>query len=311
VTRVEPFAATHADEWDALVARSANGTLLHTRRYLGYHGDRFADRSLLVRDDDGTLVAVVAAALDPDDPGCVVSHPGITYGGLVHLPSFRGADVLEALRACVSEWGADRVVYKPVPRVFHRAAAQDDVWALHVLGARRARCDLSWAVDLTGAMTWSGNRRRAATKALSTCEVGDDPDALDTFWSVLDASLTERHGVRPVHTPDEMRDLMARCPGEIAVHVARLDGAVVAGAVVYVAGAAWHSQYLASNDAGRAVGALDGVIAYGIERARAAGARWYDFGISNEDRGRTLNTGLYFYKTSFGGGSVAFEQYEL
>jgi hypothetical protein len=303
---VRPYEASDADAWDDLVGRAANGTLLHTRRYLGYHGEKFADRSLVVL-RDGRPEAVLPAALDPDDPACVVSHPGVTYGGLVHLPSFRGMAVVDALRAAAAHWQAERVLYKPVPHVFHRAAAQDDLWALFLLGATRYRTDLSWAVDLTGPMTWTGNRRRSATKA--PVEVARDDAALAAFWAVLEASLGERHGVRPVHTAAEMADLMRRCPDEIALHVARRDCAVVAGAIVYVAGAAWHTQYLAASPEGRSCGALDAVIAYGVDAARAAGARWYDFGISNEDRGRSLNEGLFFYKSSFGGGSVVHEFY--
>jgi hypothetical protein len=307
---VRPYDAADAAAWDDLVARSANGTLLHTRRYLGYHGDRFADRSLVVL-DGGRPAAVLPAALDPSDPACVVSHPGLTYGGLVHPPSFRGTAVRAALDAALAHWSAARVVYKPVPHVFHRAAAQDDLWALFVLGAKRFRVDLSWAVDLTGPPAWTGNRRRAAAKAAAAVDVTRDDDAVEELWAVLTESLAERHGVRPVHTAAELAELLERCPGEIAVHVARRDSAVVAGAVVYVAGAAWHTQYLTSGAAGREVGALDAVVAYGIDAAREAGARWYDFGISNEDAGRTLNEGLYFYKSSFGGGSVVHEQYEL
>jgi hypothetical protein len=307
---VEPYTESQAAAWDDVVDRAANGTLLHTRRYLGYHGDRFADRSLVVL-DDGRPVAVLPAALDPDDGGCVVSHPGVTYGGLVHLPAFRGASVLNALKACLAQWQADRVLYKAVPHVFHRAPAQDDLWALYLLGARRIRCDLSWAIDLGSPMTWTGNRRRSAAKAAALVELRDDPQGLDEFWDVLTETLTGRHGVAPVHTAAEMRELMTRCPGDIRVHVARQDGAVVAGSVIYVAGTAWHSQYLAASAAGRAVGALDAVIAFGVEAARTAGARWYDFGISNVDNGRTLNEGLYFHKASFGGGSVVHEFYEL
>jgi hypothetical protein len=307
---VSPYSADDAAVWDDIVERAANGTLLHTRRYLGYHGDRFADRSLLVL-ESGRPVAVVAAAVDPDDERCVISHPGITYGGIVHLASLRGSGVAAALTAALAEWRADRVVYKPVPHVYHRVPAQDDLWALYLAGATRKRCDLSWAIDLSAPMTWTGNRRRAVTRATAQLELADDPDSLPELWSILTAVLDVRHGVTPVHTLAEMQDLMVRCPGEIRVHVARQAGEVVAGSVVYVAGAAWHSQYLASSDIGRRVGALDAVVSFGIEQARVSGARWYDFGISNEDRGRVLNEGLYFYKSSFGGGSVVHEQYQL
>jgi hypothetical protein len=305
---VSPYSADDAAVWDDIVERAANGTLLHTRRYLGYHGDRFADRSLLVL-ESGKPVAVVAAAVDPDDEHCVVSHPGITYGGIVHLASFRGAVVQDALEACLHQWAADRVIYKPVPHVIHRVPAQDDLWALYMAGAVRTRCDLSWAVDLSTPMAWSGNRRRAVSKALATVQITEDQTALPQLWDIVTQVLADRHGVRPVHTLDEMRDLLERCPQEIRVHVARLQDRVIAGSVVYRVGAAWHSQYLASSPEGRELGALDAVVSFGIEAARSAGARWYDFGISNVKG--LLNEGLYFYKSSFGGGSVAQEHYEL
>jgi hypothetical protein len=108
-----------------------------------------------------------------------------------------------------------------------------------------------------------------------------------------------------------MRDLMKRCPGEIRLHTARRAGEVLAGAIVYVVGAAWHSQYLAASQEGRSLGALDAVIGFGIDAARGAGAATYALGTSSEDGGRRLNDGLYFYKSSFGGGSVAHEFYRL
>ncbi len=58
-------------------------TFLHTRRFLAYHQDRFKDVSLLLANDKG-IVGLFPAALDPAEARTVVSHPGITYGGLLH-----------------------------------------------------------------------------------------------------------------------------------------------------------------------------------------------------------------------------------
>jgi hypothetical protein len=41
------------------------------------------------------------------------------------------------------------------------------------------------------------------------------------------------------------------------------------------------------------------------------GARYFDFGVSNEQEGRILNEGLYRFKTSFGAGGVAQEFYKV
>ena len=56
-----------AAAWDDLVARSANGTILHTRKFLAYHGDRFRDRSLVVTKSNGKLAGVLDARREGDD----------------------------------------------------------------------------------------------------------------------------------------------------------------------------------------------------------------------------------------------------
>ena len=96
-TAVRGYEPEDAKVWDALVARSSTGTMMHTRRFISYHGDRFRDRSLMVEDRRGKVVGVFPAAEDPADSEMVVSHPGLTYGGLVHDGSLRGASMVEAL----------------------------------------------------------------------------------------------------------------------------------------------------------------------------------------------------------------------
>src|SRR5258705_7003976 len=78
------YARGAAAAWDEFVARAPMATLLHTRRYLSYHGERFSDVSVLLVDERQRVIAVFPAALDPDDDKCVISHPGVTYGGIVY-----------------------------------------------------------------------------------------------------------------------------------------------------------------------------------------------------------------------------------
>jgi len=53
--------AGKADEWNAFVAKSKNGTFLFDRRYMDYHADRFSDHSLMCY-HDGKLFAFLAKA---------------------------------------------------------------------------------------------------------------------------------------------------------------------------------------------------------------------------------------------------------
>src|SRR5688500_10265929 len=84
---VRSFGENESGIWEALVAQAINGTFLHTRRFLGYHGARFIDRSVLLEVEGKIAGALPAAITSPADTQ-MSSHPGATFGGLILDPSF-------------------------------------------------------------------------------------------------------------------------------------------------------------------------------------------------------------------------------
>ena len=303
-----------AERWDAFCAEAYGATFLHTRRFLSYHGDRFTDRSL-VFEDAGRWLGVLPAAESLSQPELVVSHPGITYGGVLHHGALRGEGMLGALQAASAHYAASgyrTLHYKPVPHIYQRAPAQDDLYALFRLDAKRVRCDLSSCIDLAHPLPISERRRRALKKAQRaglTLETG--APLADELWPVLEANLAQRHDQKPVHSLAQIRLLLERFPQAIRIHVARLEKQVIAGTVLFIAGAVSHTQYIASNALGHETGALDLVFDQQIREARAMNCDHFDFGISNEDQGRSLNLGLHRFKSEFGAGGVVHEFYEI
>lgn len=308
------YTPADAELWDAFCAEACGATFLHTRRFLSYHGDRFTDRSLIF-EAGAHWLGVLPAAQSPSRPDLVVSHPGITYGGVLHDGALRGEAMLEALQAAREHYAAAgyaTLLYKPVPHVYHRAPAQDDLYALFRLDAQRVRCDLSSCIDLAHPLRLSERRRRALKKAQRaglTLESG--AHLADELWPVLEANLAERHDQKPVHSLNEIRLLLERFPQAISITVARLEKQAIAGTVLFIAGGVCHTQYIASNALGHETGALDLVFDRQIQEARDMRARYFDFGISNEDGGRSLNVGLHRFKSEFGAGGVVHEFYEI
>jgi hypothetical protein len=313
--RVAPYSPEHDEAWDRLVEQAPMGTFLHTRRFLSYHGDRFADRSLMLYDERDVLAGVLPAAVDPDDASWVVSHPGITYGGLVHAGLLTGGpaiDALRAIRAHLAAGGYRGLRYKAVPVVYHRRPATDDRYALHAAGATLARCDLSCAVDLEHPGRRGSQRARGLKRALKAgVELRDGVAVAEAFWPVLERVLADRHGLRPVHSLPEILELSRRFPEQVRFVVAELDGEVVAGTVLFCVATAHHAQYIAAAPRGTEVGALDLLFDRCIARAAEDGARYFNFGVSTEQGGRVLNRGLHAFKAGFGGGGVVQEVFEL
>jgi hypothetical protein len=312
---VRPFAEQDANSWDELASESWNGTFLHERRFLAYHGDRFRDLSCVVEDDRKRIIGVFPAAFHPTDALTVVSHPGLTYGGLIHKGGLRGVALLDALQdicALYREMGLQRLLYKPVPYIYHTVPSAEDLYALFRLGAVRYRCDLSAAIDLDARQKPSALRRRDLAKARKAClNMTSGPERLEPFWSVLEANLKTKHGTRPVHTLEEITYLQNRFPEQIRCVTAAMGQRVLAGVVLFETPRVVHVQYSASTAEGNSVGASTAVMNHVIGDGTRCEARYFDFGVSNEQEGWILNEGLYRFKASFGAGGVAHEFYEV
>jgi hypothetical protein len=202
--------------------------------------------------------------------------------------------------------------YKVVPNIYHIVPAADDLYALFRLGAVRYRCDLSAAIDLDSRQTPSALRLRNLGRARKAgVRVASGPRYLEPFWTVLEENLRTRHNARPVHSLEEITFLQSRFPQQITCMVGTLEDCVVAGVVVFHSPRVGHVQYSASTPAGNSVGASTLVMDYAARESADLGARYFDFGISNEQEGRILNEGLFRFKTSFGAGGVVHEFYEV
>lgn len=312
---VVSYTEDYTEEWDNFLATSFNGTFLHSRRYLSYHGSRLKDASLLILDDKNNLVGILPAAADPDDPTIVISHPGITYGGLIHATRLRGARLLNSFESILETYsglGFKNFIYKSIPRVYQLVPSEDDLYALFRLGAERTRCDLSTAINFNQREVPSDRRKRAFKKAIkSGIMIRTKYDNLKAFWEVLSENLSQRHGVAPVHTFEEMWELGCRFPKNITLVTGFFGDQLVAGTIVFRTKQTDHTQYLASSELGKTTGALDLLVESCIERAINDGKRFFSFGISSESSGKVLNEGLNDFKVEFGGGGIVHEFYRI
>lgn len=312
---VRGFAPEHTGTWEDLVGRSGTGTFMHTRRFISYHGDRFQDRSLLLEDRHGKIVGVFPAAQDLADPELVVSHPGLTYGGLVHDVTVRGEAMIAALTEIAGHYrglGYRRLRYKSVPAIYRSASCADDEYALFRLGAHRYRRDLSAAIDLDnrGQVSQSRPRRRRKAEAAGVT-ARESWDEIADYWQVLAENLADRHGAAPVHSLAEITLLHDRFPGNILLVSGWIGNELAGGILAFLAGPVLKMQYSATTALGRDAYVMDPVVECVIDLARTRGCRYFDFGACTYDDGQTLNEGLYQFKASFGASGVIYDYYEL
>lgn len=310
---IERYSPAHIAEWDDFVARSRNGTFLLQRGYMDYHSDRFRDCSWMAY-QNGRLRALLPANID--DAGTLHSHQGLTYGGwITPMGHLDGEDLLEIFGQAIEVWhkeGIKELDYKRIPYIYSKTPADEDLYALFRLGAVRTGCGLSSAIDLRDGIAFNQMQRRHLRKSQALPLTISEETNVSAFMELLTACLQERHGVNPVHTCGEMQMLRDRFPQNIRAFVLKLDGeaAPQAGVCVYDTGIVAHAQYIATTPQARELNLLTPLFHHLISEV-FADRRYFDFGISTEDNGNYLNTGLLRQKFSYGGTGVTYDRYSL
>lgn len=295
--------------WNSFVSKARNATFLFDRNYMDYHADSFDDNSFMFY-HKGKLKAVLPANVAGDT---LYSHQGLTYGGLLLDKKATVEDVLEcfdSLNSWLRENGISKVVYKALPWIYQQYPSEEDLYALTwKCKAQLISRDISSSIVIDNKLKFAESRKSGIRKALSlNIEVGESND-VDGFWHILEDNLGNRYNAKPVHTASEMKLLMSRFPNNIRLYVAKMNGEIVGGTLIYVTPQVVHTQYISASVEGKKHGALDLLFDYIINKVYA-NCRYFDFGKSTEQGGAYLNEPLIFQKEGFGGRGVCYDWYQ-
>jgi hypothetical protein len=309
--RVERYTDARKAEWDAFVASAKNASFLFFRDYMDYHRDRFADHSLMAYQGH-RLVGILPANLAPD--GALVSHAGLTYGGLAVGSAATLQEVLTLFRAILLDLRGreiDRLIYKRFP-AFYNVVPDDDVaFALFLLGATLFRRDCALVITMANRLPLRRDRRSHAQRARDANVEVVAERSFQPFWEqILVPRLADRFATVPVHSYEEITLLASRFPENIKQFSAYLEGQIVAGTTIFETPTVMHVQYTAASEQGLKIGALDLLFSWLIDDVYRD-KRYVDFGTCNGKDGLTLNRGLLGWKEGFGARCFAHDFYEI
>ena len=301
------------DLWEQFCGKCLQSTFLHTYKFISYHKNRYNNKSLII-EYKNKIVGIFPAAIDPNNSLKIISHPGITFGGILHQGQLNGELMVNAIKDICIYYKRNNfkyLIYKPVPTFYHKVPVQDDLFALARLKAKKIKNDLSSTIDLTNRNVVSKRRSRSLKKSIDAkIHLSENKKNVKDFWDLLSLNLKKKFNVEPVHTEKEIKLLSERFPNNIKFTFAFKKNNLIGGVITFISHTSYHSQYIASNEVGKKYGALDAIFNYLIKEATEKGKKWFDFGISTNSNNQ-INEGLYKFKNEFGGGGFVYEQYEL
>lgn len=300
---IVPFVKEFEGTWDEFCIKE-NLNFQFQRKFLNYHPHgKFIDASCILKVKN-EISGVFPAALVV---GTAVSHPGLAHGGL-GLRREKGILGYEAAINAIIEYyssnGFKGLTLKHKP-IFYRGG--EDAIEEYYLKKNKFEIsshELNSIINLSAKIELSSRKKRNLKK-FSGISQEESIAALYELYELLKIVLMEQHSIEPVHSYEDLLYLMQQFPNELSLFTSRIDGILVAGAIVFKYPEMWHTQYLANGDLGRKNGALDAVIISLIESARNSGAKYLSLGTSTESNGEILNEGLLTFKREFGALAVS------
>ena len=305
------YSPEDADLWNRFVNDSRQGTFLLQRDYMDYHSNRFEDFSLIALRNNKATAILPANRVD----STLFSHQGLTYGGwLTPKKHFDGTDMLELFETWISwlrSMSFDKVIYKPIPHIYHTLPAEEDLYALFRYGATVESTQLSSVICLTNNPGFNTQQLRNLKKFTATtdCRIWETNSA-DEILGIVNSCLTERHNSVAVHSAAELQLLHDRFPHQIRFFLCGRTDIPEAAVCIYDTNSVAHCQYIATTPAGRNSGAL-AYLFNSLIHQEFADHKYFDFGTSNEHNGLILNSGLHHQKTGLGGRGIACPTYRL
>lgn len=307
--KIKKYISEDCTIWDAFVRSSKNGIFMFERGFMDYHSDRFKDNSLMFYDED-ELMAVIPASLHEKE---LRSHGGLTYGGFItsdKMKQHHMNDCFNALKDYMQTNKISKLVYKLIPHIYHKQAAEEDLYALYKIGAKLFKIEPSTTVLLKNPLKMQTLRQRQVKKAMKSNVQIKISENFDDFILLQNRVLSSRHNVQAVHTAEELKLLKSRFDDKIQLWVAEYQGKMVAGTLLFVYDNVVHTQYLAADDTAREIGALDLLIKTLMDQFSKT-KTYFDFGISSENNGQFLNEGLIAQKEGFGGRTTVYQTWEI
>ena len=306
------YSPEHKGIWNEFVESSKNGTFLFNRDYMDYHSHRFHDNSYLIYRKN-KLYALLPANIRED---VIYSHQGLTYGGLIMGEKCSSEGVLEVFAELLWKLKSEhisRLVYKPVPSLYHKYPSDEDLYALFRNNAVLTVRNISSTLPLDHPYRFNKDRREAVRRAIHNGVTVENSTNFPDFWRILEGNLMSTYGAKPVHTLSEIQSLVQLFPNKIQLWCAFKDGSMIGGMVCYNFPTAIHAQYISASPEGKKYGAVDLIVHHILNNAHKEkkDLRWFDLGTSNEDGGRILNESLVYQKEGFGGRGICYDTYEV
>lgn len=308
---IKRYQPAHKKQWDDFIKTSQADCLLFYRDFMEYHADRFEDHSLVFEDHKGWL-AVFPAHLSGK---CLVSHGGLTFGGIVTRERCCWKDhvgLMKALQEYILQQKFKSICLKSLPFFYQKRYNGETDFLFYQNGAKIIRRDLNYLIDFREPLVLNKTKNQIYKKGLSKNFKIEAETDFKYFWTeLLQPTLKNKYGASPTHTIIEIQKLKNLFPTQIKLFTLYFNDKMLAGIVIFENAKVVKSQYTAVNDMGKKICALDHLYIFLIKKYQQEGFRYFDLGHVNTHKLPIVNNTLIQYKEGLGARPYNLDTYTI
>ena len=316
---VRKFTAKDTKDWDDFVNKSNNGTMFHTRRFLGYHPEhKFHDHSLIFKKKEKVISVLPAALIVEDGKNILASHPGTSVGSCavpIELSFADALGIVEKLSSYCVENNFCKIRITQPPLIYSRRISQYMDFAFRKAGYHYLRREVSNILFLERSVKenlvkFKSTHRTAIRKAEKSGVIIKQTDEYENFYKILEKNLSIRHNVSPTHSLLELLYLKKLFPDRIILFGAYLKNEMIAGVINFVInGRIVLAFYVSHKKQYQELRPINLLFYKIFEWAIQQQFKAFDFGIFTVNE--IPNMGLARFKENFGASGVFRDTMEL
>ena len=301
--KVTLYKSSDKKVWNNFALQSNQDTFLFQRDFMDYHSHTFSDFSLMIYKKD-KLIALLPANLVEKS---LYSHQGLTYGSLIHSKVLKTNDFIKIFRTVLEFLNKNEITdltIKELPNIYLQHQSNNPIeYVLFKTKAKLMRTDLHSVIDMKY-KSYSNSRKEGIKRANKYNLRVEESQTFDAFWNtILIPNLEAKHGVKPVHSLEEITLLKSRFKNNIRQFNVFFENKIVGGTTIFETQNVAHCQYISGNKDKNELGSLDFLHHHLIETIFKE-KPYFDFGTSNINAGQQINEGLLFWKEGFGARSI-------
>ena len=237
----------YMDIWNLFVDDSAEATIFHSQKFLGYHIDRdFSNHSLMFYKNNKLIGLFTASEVNTkNNEKILFSHPGASFGGIVQQ-NYSLSDTLEMV-SLIEEYGRDnhfhQITLVPTPSIYRTNHDDTLIYALKLKQYHEIERYYSSVIPIQNDIDMqlkSIYKNKGRTSKYYEMIISDNSltiewsNDFEAFYPIL-VENKKKYQCTPTHSLEEIISLNTLMPNHIQLLIIKKDGAVIGGNLIFIA----------------------------------------------------------------------------